>query len=322
MSVPFKMQQLTTPTARASALLRPLPRRRSSCAVQDLRRVASQLEPRQDQRPFQGRLPPSHREARPAPSSGRAQGLSSGGPRTWPTSRGRRSGTTWRHALRHVYLRRTPDEERPALRSSSPRPPRSFGKQEQYAAIAAHLLLLPIQARVVSCASASTSLGSTGPHLRSVSGLRVWAAARARRTATFACPSACRAWRQPISATSGVSWRLRRPGTTPPGRNGDGLQGTSRAPRAARGSGSRWLMRSRSFNAWLHLPSSFKLGAPLGLHYSRPHGSVPVAYTPFPYIFSLPCWGRPTGCIIPKPPGPDPVACIFLHLPKLSCFPC
>ena len=33
-------------------------------------------------------------------------------------------------------------------------------------------------------------------------------------------------------------------------------------------------------------------------------------------------WGRPSGCIIPKPLGPDPVACIFLHLPKLICSPC
>jgi len=38
---------------------------------------------------------------------------------------------------------------------------------------------------------------------------------------------------------------------------------------------------------------------------------------PFVYVFSLPCWGRPSGCIVPKPLGPDPVACIFLHLPKL-----
>ena len=36
-----------------------------------------------------------------------------------------------------------------------------------------------------------------------------------------------------------------------PGRDGDGLQETSRAPRASRGSGSRWLMRSHSFSARL-----------------------------------------------------------------------
>ena len=32
----------------------------------------------------------------------------------------------------------------------------------------------------------STSQGSTGPHLRSSTGLRAWAATRAHRTATFA----------------------------------------------------------------------------------------------------------------------------------------
>ena len=63
-------------------------------------------------------------------------------------------------------------------------------------------------------------------------------------------------------------------------------------------------------------------GRPSGCIIPRPHGSVPVACTPFAYVFSLPCWGRPSGCIIPKPLGPDPVACIFLHLPKLSCSPC
>ena len=43
---------------------------------------------------------------------------------------------------------------------------------------------------------------------------------------------------------------------------------------------------------------------------------------PFAYVFSLPCWGRPSGCIIPTPLGPDPVACIFLHLPKSICSSC
>ena len=32
--------------------------------------------------------------------------------------------------------------------------------------------------------------------------------------------------------------------------------------------------------------------------------------------------GRPPGCIIPKPLGPDPVAYIFVHLSKLICSPC
>ena len=65
------------------------------------------------------------------------------------------------------------------------------------------------------CVSASMSQGSAGPHLRSVSGLRVWAAARVPHTATFVCLLACRAWRWPISATCDVSWRPRKLGTTP-----------------------------------------------------------------------------------------------------------
>ena len=129
-----------------------------------------------------------------------------------PTSQGRRSGNTWRRASRQVSLRRTQGKESLPLRSSSPRPLRSFRKQEPCTAIAACPALLPIQARMVGCASASTSQGSTGPLLRSSSGLRAWDAARVHRTATFACPSACRAWRQPISATCRKSRRLRRPG--------------------------------------------------------------------------------------------------------------
>ena len=120
-SVPSKLQQSTTPTAEVRALRRLSPRR-SSCAAQDLRRMAMRQEPHQDQRPSQGRLPPSHRKARPAPSSGRARGLSSGGPRTLPTSRGRRLGTTWKRASRHMFLRRAQGRECPPLRSSSPRP--------------------------------------------------------------------------------------------------------------------------------------------------------------------------------------------------------
>ena len=172
------------------------------------------MAPRQDQRPHLGRLPLSHRKARPAPSSGRARGLSSGGPPTLPTSRGRRPGTTWRRASQHVSLRRTPGEERPALRSPSSRPLGSFRKQGQYAATAARLALLPTRGRVVSCASPSTSQGSTGPHLRSASGLRALAGVRVRLTATFACPLAYRAQLLPSSAAYEASWRLRRPGTT------------------------------------------------------------------------------------------------------------
>ena len=53
-----------------------------------------------------GNLLPSHRKARPAPSSGRARGLSPGGPPTWLRSRGRRLGTTWRRVSKHVFLRK------------------------------------------------------------------------------------------------------------------------------------------------------------------------------------------------------------------------
>lgn len=82
------------------------------------------------------------------------------------------------------------------------------------AAIAAHLARLPIQARMAGCASALTSQGSTGPHLRSSFGLRAWDVARAHFTATFTCHPACRAWHPPSNATYGVSWRVRRPGIT------------------------------------------------------------------------------------------------------------
>ena len=61
---------------------------------------------------------------------------------------------------------------------------------------------------------------------------------------------------------------------------------------------------------------------PSGCIIPRPQGPVPVACIPFAYVFSLPCWGRPSGCIIPKPLGRDPVACIFLHLSKLICSSC
>ena len=54
----------------------------------------------------------------------------------------------------------------------------------------AHLALLPTQARVVSCASASTYQGSTEPHPKSTYGPREWDIARVRPTAT--CLTACR----------------------------------------------------------------------------------------------------------------------------------
>ena len=56
--------------------------------------------------PARGNLLPSHRKARPAPSSGRARGLSPGGPPTKLGSRGRRLGTTWRRVSKHVSLKK------------------------------------------------------------------------------------------------------------------------------------------------------------------------------------------------------------------------
>ena len=121
----------------------------------------------------------------------------------------------WRRASLHVSLRRALGEERPVLRSSSSRRPRSVKRQGTYAVTTAHHpAQLPILARTAGCASASTSQGSTGPHLKSACSHRVWATARAHHTAMVACPSACRVWRRLTNATCGVYWRLRRPGAT------------------------------------------------------------------------------------------------------------
>ena len=51
----------------------------------------------------------------------------------------------------------------------------------------------------------------------------------------------------------------------------------------------------------------------------RPRGSVLAACIHFAYIFCLSCWGRPLGCIIPKPLGLTRWCLIFLHLSKLIC---
>ena len=131
---------------------------------------------------------------------------------------------------------------------------RSFRKQEQYAATAAHLALLPTSVRVVSYASASTSQGSTELHLRSASSLRVLGAARAHLTATFACRSACRAWLLPSNATSRASWRVRRPGTTQSWRRWRRSSRNHLGPRATRGSGPRWIVRSNPFATRHQLP--------------------------------------------------------------------
>ena len=111
-----------------STLLRLSPRRKSSCSTKGLRRAASPAAPPQDLR--MGRLPPSHRKARPAPSSSRARGLSSRGPSTLLRLRGRRLGTTWRRVLKHVSLEKEQGKEIQSLKSSSARPFRSYSGQE------------------------------------------------------------------------------------------------------------------------------------------------------------------------------------------------
>ena len=131
-SVPFKMHQLRTQTVRAGTLRRRFLGRRRHHPAQGLRRLTSSEAPLQDLRPCKGRLPPSHRKARPAPSSGKARWLSPGGPQTLPRSRGRRSGTTRRRASRHVSLKKAWGKEGPTPRSSSPRPLRSFKNQERF----------------------------------------------------------------------------------------------------------------------------------------------------------------------------------------------
>ncbi|XP_073366519.1 uncharacterized protein [Aegilops tauschii subsp. strangulata] len=79
----FQAQRSKTPTTMVrSTVLRPSPRRKSSYSAQGLSGAASLVVQHPDWRPRLGRLPPSHRKARPAPSSGRARGLSSGGPQT------------------------------------------------------------------------------------------------------------------------------------------------------------------------------------------------------------------------------------------------
>ena len=249
-------------------------------------------------------------------------------------SRGRRSGTTWRRVSRHVSLRRTPGKERLALRSSSPRYLRSFRKQEQYAATAAHLALLPTQARVVSCASASTSQGSTGPHLRSASGLRVLAGVRVHLTAMFACRLACRAWQPPSSAIYGASWRPRRPGITRSWRrwrrSSGGHLSLQSLPRlrVLAAHEERLLQRAPSATPTLLRQQNqvtfskfIQLGAPLGLHYSQVARACPCGVYPLASLV-YPAGGAPRAASSPGRSGPTQWHVSFLHLPKLVCFSC
>ena len=149
------------------------------------------------------------------------------------------------------------------------------------AAAAAHQAQLPIQARMPSYVSASTFQGSTGPHLRNASSHHARAAVRVHHASTFACPSACGAWRRPISTTCGKSWRLRRPGSTPFWRRWGWSSGSLLSPqslprlRAPVAHEESFLRRTPSVALTLlclqnQVTSSklVKLGAPLGLHYS------------------------------------------------------
>src|SRR4051812_45925675 len=56
----------------------------------------------------------------------------------------------------------------------------------------------------------------------------------------------------------------------------------------------------------------FQLGAPPGLHYSQAAWVRPCGMYPFYFhVVSLLCWGRPSGCIIPRLLGPGPVMPAF-----------
>ena len=71
--------------------------------------------------------------------------------------------------------------------------------QEPCAATAAHEAHLPILARMMGCVSTFTSQGSIGSHLRSASGHRVWAAARAHHSYVrmpFGLPSVASAYQR------------------------------------------------------------------------------------------------------------------------------
>ena len=137
LSARSKPQQSNTRTTKMEDFpRRPLRRRRFRLA-QALRRQAPPEVLRQDSRPIRERRPLTHRKAHPVPSSGRARGLVLGEPPTLPKSRGRRSGTTWRGASRHVSLRKVQGKEDQTLRSSSQETPRSYRNRKSCAAAAA-----------------------------------------------------------------------------------------------------------------------------------------------------------------------------------------
>ena len=125
-------QSKTRTTVMEDFLRRPLRRRRFRL-TQAIRRQVPPEVLGQDLRPIRERHPLLHRKARPAPSSGRAWGLFLGEPPTLPRSRGRRSGTTWRGASRHVSLRKVQEKENQTLWSSSQETPRSYRNRESCA---------------------------------------------------------------------------------------------------------------------------------------------------------------------------------------------
>ena len=129
-SMPSRPQQSKTQITGAGVSPKQSLRRRRHRLVRTIRRKAPPVALCQDPRPFKGHLLLSHRNTRPTPSSGKARGLSPGGPSTLPRSRGRRSGTTWRCASKHVSLGKEQGKEGQTRGSSSARSFRSCRSKE------------------------------------------------------------------------------------------------------------------------------------------------------------------------------------------------
>lgn len=171
LSVRSKLQQSKIRITGAGGLSR-RPSRRRPYLARATRSQAPLEVLRQDLCPIRERRPLMHRKARPAPSSGKARGLSLEEPPTLPRSRGRRSGTTWRGAFKHASLMKAQVRGDQTLRSSLQGTPMSYKSPESCAAAAAYLPWPHIQARMEDCASASTYQGSTEPRPSSAYGLR------------------------------------------------------------------------------------------------------------------------------------------------------
>ena len=130
LSVPSRPRQLKTQITGAGGSPRRSLRRRRLHLAQALARQVPSEALRQHPHPFKGLHTLSHRKARPALSSGLAHGLCLGEPLTFSRSRGRRSGTIWRHVSKHVSLRKEQGKEGQALGSSSREAFRSCRSQE------------------------------------------------------------------------------------------------------------------------------------------------------------------------------------------------